>query len=95
MEPKEKLIKETMESIDGIGRASTNPFLYDKIMNRMNSVTKGSILRPATIGWAMAFMAILVGLNILTITHYNKQSSSQVDGSGLVNKEYFSYLNNY
>ncbi|HXP50148.1 MAG TPA: hypothetical protein VN922_09355 [Bacteroidia bacterium] len=95
MEPKEKLIKETIESIDGISRANANPFLYDKIINRMNSKAGSNVLKPATIGWAMAFMVVLIGLNILTITHYNKSGSSQADGSSLVSKEYFSYLNNY
>ena len=95
MEPKEKLINDTMESIDGISRASANPFLYDKIINRMNNATKSNVLKPATIGWAMAFILLLVGLNILSITHYNKSGASQVDGSSLVSNEYFSYLNNY
>ncbi len=95
MEPTESKVKETMESIDGMSRANANPFLYDKIMHRMQAAKQTRILRPAAIGLAMAFIVLLIGLNLITLVHYNKTSATQVDGTSLVKSEYFSYLNNF
>lgn len=96
MEPKENLIKQTIESIYGISQAKANPFLYDKIMHRMQSAGEQRItLRPSVIRLALAFAVILIGLNVFSLISYNRSESKQSVSVSSVNSEYFSYLNNY
>jgi hypothetical protein len=95
MEPKESFIKETLESIDGIGRAGANPFLYDKIVNRMKRIEEGRILHPAIMRWAMVLGIALICLNVLSVMQYHKSSNSSVKNESAFASEYFSYINNY
>ncbi|HXB12527.1 MAG TPA: hypothetical protein VNZ45_11105 [Bacteroidia bacterium] len=95
MEPKESLIKETLESIDGIGRAAANPFLYDKIMDRMQRVGEGKTLQPAVMRWAMVLGIALICLNVLSVLQYHKSSQSPSKNESAFASEYFSYINNY
>ncbi len=95
MEPKENFIKETLESIDGIGRAGANPFLYDKIMNRMQRAGEGRIMQPAVMRWAMVLGIVLVCLNVLSVMQYCKSSHSSSKNESAFVSEYFSYINNY
>lgn len=95
METKEKWVKETMESIDSIGRAEANPFLYDKIMSRMQLVaSRDTYLNPATIRWALICTALLIGLNVLSILHSGKENNISKRAVGAFANEYFSYMNN-
>ncbi len=94
MEPKESLVKETLESIDGINSAKANPFLFDKVMHRMQGRTEGRVFKPATVRLAIAFVAVLVGLNVFSLLHYTRSTKEQVS-SNPVSTEYFSYLNNF
>ena len=96
METKEKWVKETMESIDHIGRAEANPFLYDKVMHRTQSTGKrGMTFTPATIRWAVICTVLLVGLNVFSILHSSKESNSSRRTTNVFASEYFSYMNNF
>ena len=94
MEPKESLVKETLESIDGITSAKANPFLYDKILHRMQNPIQGRAFKPATVRLAITFVTVLIGLNVFSLLHYTKSTNEQVTGNP-VSTEYFSYLNNF
>ncbi len=94
MDTKEKEVKQTLESIDGISPANANPFLYDKIMHRMQSAKQVSILRPVVIGWGTALIVLLVGINVFSLAHYSKKSQ-QVEARSAFSSEYFSYITNY
>jgi hypothetical protein len=95
METKETCVKETMESIDNIGRAEANPFLYDKIMSRMQSAAnRDKFLNPATIRWALICTALLIGLNVLSLLHSGKENNISKGAAGAFATEYFSYMNN-
>lgn len=94
MEPIEDNIKHTLESINGISRARANPFLYDKVIHRMQtSSEQGFVLNPATIRLAIAFTVILVGLNVFSLINYNKSTADSP--AKAFGREYFTYMNNY
>lgn len=92
MEPKENNINETLESLEGISRAQANPYLFQKVMNRMENMGK-QVVTPVTIRWALATLALLVGINVFSILHNHKTSSSY-KGTKAFQSEYFSYINN-
>lgn len=94
MEPKETWIKETLESADGIGRAKANPFLYDKVINRMHQARVNNVPKNVYVRWVMA-AALLVGLNVVSLVHYHKHRATQNNSANAFTGEYFSYLNNY
>lgn len=94
MEPIEDKIKHTLESLNGISRAKANPFLYDKVMHRMQAGSEqGFTLKPATIKLAIAFTVILVGLNVFSLINYNKSTADS--SAKAFGREYFTYMNNF
>jgi len=96
MDTKEKWINETLESIEGMNRAGANPFLFEKVMNRMNAVDSAPVLKPATLRWAISLTLLLVALNIAGLLHYNNsaQKTAGANENGFA-QEYFSYITNY
>jgi hypothetical protein len=96
METKEKWVKEIMESIDNVGRAEANPFLYDKVMYRMQSAANiDTFLKPTTVRWALLSTALLIGLNVLSLLHSGKENNPSKGAAGAFATEYFSYMNNF
>ncbi|MCW3102804.1 MAG: hypothetical protein JWO09_1244 [Bacteroidetes bacterium] len=71
----EKRIDEVMSSLDGIRQAEPNPFLYTRIMNKVEAA-KGEYT-PARIVWlAAASFALLVLLNLTAIRGITKKESA-------------------
>jgi len=71
MNAKDKWINDVENSLTGLKPAEVNPYLYSKILNRLNS---GSQYAPAKLVWATALsMLVLVVLNIMAAK--NTQSS--------------------
>jgi hypothetical protein len=93
MDTKEKRIEETLQSIDGLGRANANPFLFQKVMNRMGAA-ESKTPRPAVISWSVALAVILIALNMVSLLHYTKEEKKTEASETTFAQDYFSYLNN-
>ena len=92
MDPKETEINKTLDSLERISRAQANPYLFQKVMNRMEDMGR-QVVTPVTIRWALATLALLIGINVLSILHSNKSANSY-NGTKAFQSEYFSYINN-
>jgi hypothetical protein len=90
-------VEEVMKSLDGAERAEASPFLYSKVMNRLQNknVSTRKFLR---LSWELAFAMILfTGLNIAAFFYF-KQDDTQSDDNGSVTSmvnEYTINSNNY
>ncbi|HTA81986.1 MAG TPA: hypothetical protein VK783_03580 [Bacteroidia bacterium] len=93
MEPTKNHIQQTMESLDGMAQATANPFLFDKVMNRMRNVEQGQLVKPATLRVAFAIAVIVIGVNVFSLLHFNSNSSARQ--SNAFQREYFSYITNF
>lgn len=88
-------IEKTLNSFDGFKRPQTSPFLYDRIMNGIESAEAKIISMPPFQRWSIAAgIAVLIALNVFSARHYSNTSKNNGDGSNAFAKEYFSYLNN-
>ena len=94
MNTKEKWISETMESLNTIHGAKANPMLY---ANVMREIKKGSakiiILTPTTLLKVAACVALLVGLNVFSILHYQTSHRTEKNTTNPIVSEYFNYSN--
>jgi hypothetical protein len=78
MNAKDKWINEVENSLQGIQPVDTNPYLYSKIVNRLNSVQKD--YAPSKLVWlAVGSFTILIFLNIVAISVNNTFGKSQVN----------------
>ncbi|MDI3318483.1 hypothetical protein [Pinibacter soli] len=90
-------VEEVMQSLDGAERAEASPFIYSKVMNRLQnrSVSARKFLR---LSWELAFAMILfTGLNIAAFFYFN-QDDNQNDDNGSITSlanEYTINSNNY
>lgn len=90
-------VEEVMQSLDGVQSAEANPFLYSKVMNRLQNknVSTRKFLR---LSWELAFAMILfTGLNIAAFFYF-KQDDTQNDDNGSITSlanEYTINSNNY
>jgi uncharacterized membrane protein YvbJ len=64
MDSKEKWIQQVENSIEGIEQAAVNPYLYSKIMNRIQQKALVYV-KPKLVWISLASFAILVVLNVL------------------------------
>ena len=76
----EKLIGETMDSLDGAGRATPKPFLFTRINARLNKKEESVwetaarfITRPAVI---IAGLCMIISINALVIVYNNTTGST-------------------
>lgn len=93
MEPNNR-VNETLNSLDGIQRATLDPALEAKILARMPSAKVKIIqLHPAFKWMAAACVVILLGINIVSIIQYKKDSNYSDINSNPVYTEYFSSFN--
>jgi hypothetical protein len=93
MEPTKNRIQQTMESLDGMVQATANPFLFDKVMNRMRNAGQSQLVKQATLRMAFAIAVIVIGVNVFSLLHFN--SSSAASQSNAFQQEYFSYITNF
>lgn len=90
-------VEEVMQSLDSVQSAEANPFLYSKVMNRLQNknVSNRKFLR---LSWELAFAMILfTGLNIAAFFYF-KQDDTQNDDNGSITSlanEYTINSNNY
>jgi hypothetical protein len=87
------VIDHTLESLDGIDRATADADLYFRLQARLAGVPPrpAGITRP--LYWTVAAgLALLIGMNFLAaFTHYQYQGQSSSSPSAMAT-DYFSYL---
>ena len=84
----ENKIDKTLQSIDGIERATGNPFLYGKIMNKMNADRK-AIVYTGKVVFRYAFLVlVLAGINFFTLYKKEKNTKEKMISEAFAS-EYF------
>jgi len=90
------IVEKTLESFDGMEQAKANPFLYGKIISRMQEVNdESAIVYRKKLVLRYAIMILLaVSLNAATVFSYlnfhsKKNSVSYQSGISMMEKEYF------
>ena len=71
----ENKIDKTLQSIDGIERATGNPFLYGKIMNKMQHKKVEPVYNGKVVFRYAFLVLILAGINFFTL--YKKEKSTK------------------
>ena len=94
MKTKEQWINETMESLEGISRAGSDPRLYDRVIQAIGNSRPGTIPFNPRVVWRIAAgLALLISINIFSIVHYNKTHEASETQINTLATEYFSYIN--
>lgn len=89
---KEKWITEALESINGIKRAEPNPFLFSKIMNRINSgaVSGYFTFHKAAIG--LVSLILLTALNVAAFLSLETEQLSSGSKTECIPSQQNTYL---
>lgn len=96
----EEQVNMTMQSTDGMQRAKANPFLFEKVMLRINQPSSDTREWNYNTGIKYALIMLLfIALNIATILQISKDNSVVKDTSGKTSenesKGYFDdFINN-
>jgi hypothetical protein len=101
----EEQIDLTMQSIKGIHRAKANPFLYQKVMARINNNTEEPETNLNSV-WNLKYAFLIIAfiiLNIFTIAKFSGENTlsenktpTTISPKEIFTKEYFeSSSNNY
>jgi hypothetical protein len=93
METKEEWINKTMESLEGMHRAESDPLLFDKAFQRIrNRQPKVVSLHKPMIWRVAALILLLVSFNIITLVYFSRSSGEAESPVKSVANEYFSYI---
>src|SRR5581483_737529 len=95
MNTKEQWIEQTLASLDNVNFAQASSVLKQKAISKLKGGKTINI--PPKIVWrAAACIALLIGINLFSISHFNKSASGTVasNHSGVFATEYFSYIDN-
>ncbi|HTY08909.1 MAG TPA: hypothetical protein VMF29_07070 [Candidatus Edwardsbacteria bacterium] len=85
-------VEKTLSSLDGLQRAPANPFLYQKIRQRMDGRRAAERVNPA-LAWRLAAACLLLlGLNVLSLVRYHKVET--VSSENPVQQLYSEYISN-
>lgn len=69
-------IDKTLNSLDGIRRAQANPFLYQRIRQRMDTARSEIRIKPA-LAWRMAAACLLLAaLNVISWGRLNNREQA-------------------
>ena len=85
----EKKIAKTLESLDHLQRVEANPYLYSKIQERLEASTQKNAGYP---NWSkqlgLAFLILLMMVNVFTIVQYSRTSTARTDNMGTLSEAY-------
>ena len=90
---KEQLINETLNSLKGIKKAQANPFLYEKVLNRMSAGNTTERRIFFSLRWQVVTLTLLLALNAFTLIS-NKKNEVKENASAFAT-EYFGKENSY
>jgi len=93
MNLKENWIQETLNSVDNIKRIEVSSQLAERLSNVSFPEGKIIAMLPFVKWIAAACIVLLAGINLVSITQYNKTITTNQTVSNPVYSEYFSYLN--
>jgi hypothetical protein len=92
MTTKEQWIDETMESLGGLQRPAGDPGLYEKIVAQPGASEQKIRFIPVSLLLKIAAgLALLIGLNVITLLYYNSSTVTAASANPLTS-EYFSYI---
>lgn len=74
---KQQWIDDSLKSIEGIKRASPEPFLFPKILNRLKSASQPVRIAKTKLALAFSALVILIGLNIAAVVTKDGVPGSQ------------------
>jgi hypothetical protein len=94
MTAKDQWIERTMESLDNLPQAEANPYLFEKVMNRMQRSEKESLLSKKLLLRLSFVLALLVLLNIISVKKYHS-GRSENDRSSADNEYMLNFTYNY
>jgi hypothetical protein len=93
MKPKAQWISETMDSLEGIRRAGSDPLTYEKVMQRVQLPGKKTLYLQSGFVWRIAAgLTLLIGLNVLSLIYYSRSSKTAENHTKSLASEYFSYI---
>lgn len=93
MRTKEEWINETMESLEGIQRAESDPMLAEKALNRIQVHSRDVIsFRTPMVLVAAAMILLLISFNIITFIYFPGSTDMHDNTIRSVATEYFSYI---
>jgi hypothetical protein len=96
MKTKEIWIDETMDALDGITRAESDPSLHEKVLQRIHQNQPEIVrIQPSLIFKLAACIAILIGFNLFILFHFTRSSNTHQNPEKSVASEYFSYIDSY
>jgi hypothetical protein len=93
METKENWINKTLESLDDVNRAESDPLLFNKALQRIQYGKPTIIsIRSSMIWRVAALILVLISFNVITMVYFTKTpGDSQINVKSVAN-EYFSYI---
>ena len=93
METKVEWISKTMESLEGMNRAESDPLLFDKVLQRIQNHQPMVVSIHKQVIWkAAAFFLILISFNVFTLVFFSSSSDNSINTVKSVANEYFSYI---
>jgi hypothetical protein len=85
-------IDKTLSSLDGMQRAQANPFLYQRIRQRLDTARSGTRIAPA-LAWRLAAACLLLlGLNVISLVRYHRVETASNENP--VQQLYSEYISN-
>ncbi len=81
-------VNKTLQSLDGIERATSNPFLYGKVMSRMQAKKTEYIYNGKVVFRFALVVVVLAGFNFYTISTKEKREKEKMISEAFAN-EYF------
>ena len=94
MDKKDQLINETLISFEGIQKAEADPFLYEKVMNKIQLRKKEAVVYVKNYRWQLAALSFLLILNSYFLLKNDTSTTKQNSNSSFAN-EYFGSNNTY
>lgn len=86
-------IEKTLNSLNDLQKADASPFLYEKVMARLEKGEAAVIsITPRLIWQVAAALALLVALNVFVLTRTATNESKQTAENNPLATEYFAHL---
>jgi hypothetical protein len=96
MQAKEKWMDETMDALNGINRAESNPALLEKVMQSIHPDQPELIGGQIGLIWKFAAcIALLISFNLITLKQIDRSASADQNSAKSAASEYFSYIDYY
>ena len=96
MNRKDHWIQETLESLDQSQQAEANPYLYNKIISRIQAGEQPvSLFKKQTILKLSVGFVILLLLNLAAIKKYNSQRKGDLSNTAASTEYFYQFNYNY